>query len=94
MPNVRKLLHIEGPAELDLATLDEFAGRLANAVAEHPDLLIVDLTRAEFVSVVGVEVIRDTQRVLADRGGRLRVEHASRQVQHLLSLSGADVELC
>ena len=65
-----------------------------SSIGNCAKLLIVDLTRAEFVSVVGVEVIRDTQRVLADRGGRLRVEHASRQVQHLLSLSGADVELC
>lgn len=92
MTNVRKLLHIEPPRELDVATIDAFAERLENALGEGPDLLVVDFTRVEFVGAVGVELLRDIQQALAERGGRLRVAHASWQVRQLLSLSGADFE--
>lgn len=92
MSNVLKLLRVEPPTELDVVTVDEFAETLENALGEGPDVLVVDFTRVEFVSAVGVELLRDIQQALSARGARLRVTRASWQVRQLLSLSGADFE--
>ena len=92
MSNVRKIAHVEPPAELDLTSVDEFADRLENALAQTPDVLVVDFTNVEFVGAVGAELLRDIQEVLAEHGGRLRVMHANWQVRHLLALTGAEFE--
>lgn len=81
MSNVRKIVHVQPPSEVDLATVDAFASRLEIAIAQAPDVLVVDFTHVEFVGAVGVELLRDFQEALAQQGGRLRIAHANWQVR-------------
>jgi len=90
--NVRKIIHLDPPAELDLSTIDEFAEKVDEALAQAPDVLVVELGGVEFVGVVGVEYLRDVQDVLAQQGARLRVQHADWHIRRLLELTGRDFE--
>jgi anti-anti-sigma factor len=86
--NVRKIIHVEPPAEIDLATLERFSEEIDRALRQAPDVLVVDCVGVQFMGAGGVEVLRSARDHLGERGGRLRLLHAEPHIQRVLDLDG------
>lgn len=73
--------------ELDLATADTFAARLATALGERPELVVADLSEVTFMDSTGVAVLVRA-RWQAERADVRFVVVASAPVQGVVDLCG------
>jgi len=85
-------MHIEGrtariafSGELDALTAKNLQLR-APIPLDHLDRLVLDLTALEYVDVTGVREIRRMKAVVDDCGGRVEINGANADVQHLLDM--------
>ena len=88
MGDVRRVIHIEPPAEIDLVTAERFTETIDSALRQDPDVLVVDCAGVQFMGTVGVAVLRGAREHLVERGGRLRIIHADPHIQRMLDLEG------
>lgn len=81
--------------EVDIATLPRFAALFQAALAAEPELVVVDLGRAEFLALCAVPVLERTASALADRNARLVVRDVSRSARRLFRAAemSSDVEV-
>ncbi|MDQ1697056.1 MAG: hypothetical protein QOJ03_2409 [Frankiaceae bacterium] len=87
MSNVRKVIMVNPPAEVDVFSAPGFADEISVAVEADPDVLVIDCAHVSFMDTAGIDVIRSAQSVMAGRGGRLRVRHAAPHLRILLDLA-------
>lgn len=88
MSNVRRVIHIEPPVEIDLVTAEQFTDAIESALRQDPDVLVVDCEGVRFMGTVGVAVLRGAREHLSERGARLRILHAEPHIQRMLDLEG------
>ena len=79
--------------EIDLAAVDAVDKDLRSAVAQEPQLLIVDLRGVEFMDSSGLRLVLRLDQDQRDRGARLVVVRGGRRVARVLELTGADRQL-
>lgn len=58
------------------------------ALPDDVTTLVLDLDECPFVSSAGLREILRTQKRMTARQGRLRLDHVSREVQHILEMTG------
>ncbi|WP_185981653.1 STAS domain-containing protein [Skermania sp. ID1734] len=82
LPGSALILRISG--DIDLATVEETAAILDDATAQlpPPDLVIVDLCAASFLSVAGVRALERFASTAAERGVRTRLVAQGGTVVH------------
>ena len=74
--------------ELDLSTASELAAAMDGARGH--DLVLVDLSKCEFIDSTGIAVILEACRSLEAEGKRLGMVGAQGQVLRILSLTGLE----
>jgi anti-sigma B factor antagonist len=80
---------LELHGELDLGSAPEFERQLAEAEAEKPGRLLIDLGNLRFMDSTGLALMLRAQQTSQDNGHRLCLRPGSPQVQRLLELTGA-----
>ena len=74
--------------ELDLASADALRRQLHEALAEAPELLVLDLSDVSFLDSSGIAVIVSVFKAQRDRGARLHVVNPQPTVRRALELVG------
>jgi anti-anti-sigma factor len=74
--------------DLDLATVARMRERLEDALATHPERLVVDLSSCPFVDASALAMLLEVHRRLSRAGGVLTLRGCSPRVLRLLSLTG------
>ncbi|MBE2315653.1 STAS domain-containing protein [Solirubrobacter sp. CPCC 204708] len=64
---------IAPPAELDIATVDEFRVALADALSDGADGLVIDLSEVKFIDSTGLSAILHAQSKLKRDGRRMAI---------------------
>jgi anti-anti-sigma factor len=75
--------------DLDMVTVEGLRALLAEASADRPDQLVVDLSDVGFVDVLSLSAILAAADMLRDRGGRLVVRGASASMRRICGLLNA-----
>jgi anti-anti-sigma factor len=76
--------------EADASTVDQLRDALIAQLPPDVRRVIVDLSGLCFIGSLGVHVLLDAARILADRGGSLVLISPAPIVARILSLTGAD----
>jgi len=76
--------------ELDMVTVDGLRGLLAQACADTPHKVVVDITDVPFVDVLSLSTILAAADALRERGACLIVAGASRSVRRVFSVLNAE----
>jgi anti-sigma B factor antagonist len=79
--------------ELDLASAPALEDELERAVANSPDIVIVDLRALEFIDSTGLGLLIKAHRQAEAAGRRFAIVRGQRQVQRLLGVTGIDQRL-
>ncbi|HEY5317850.1 MAG TPA: STAS domain-containing protein [Solirubrobacteraceae bacterium] len=79
---------LELAGELDLESAPELDRRLRELEAANPVLLLIDLSRLEFMDSSGLAVIVRAGRAARTNGHRLSLRRGTAQVQRLFELTG------
>jgi len=87
----RLVLRVEG--ELDLSTVDQFAGALDDALEAEPGEIVLDLRDLHFIDSSGVGAYVTAYRRARSRQVRLRIGDRSPAVARVLELSGVEEAL-
>lgn len=74
--------------EVDMMTTPELGARLRQELAGAPALLVVDLSKVQFLGSSGLAVLVETGDSAAERGLRLRLVCSSREVLRPLEATG------
>lgn len=74
--------------ELDLASAAELRAQLEKVAADHPPVLVVDLTETSFVDSSGLGAIAGGLRAQRQHGGSLEVIGCAPHVQRVFEISG------
>ncbi|WP_430332780.1 STAS domain-containing protein [Rhodococcus sp. ACT016] len=89
-------LVVEFTANLDLSTLQSFRCAFSNLVDEVTsdgfstgDLIIVDLSRIDFVSIDATSALVDAKKLVFDRGIDFKLVTSTRGVERALAATGA-----
>lgn len=82
------VVHVAG--EIDLVTEGEFRESVRQALAEHPDRLVLDLSDLRFMSSSGLKVLLEARG--SSSGTDLRLV-ATEAVTHPMTIVGADMTL-
>ena len=82
---------VEGEADVAAApTLEE---HLAAALAEGPEILLVDLTATTFVDSTAIRALVEAQHAAREAGGSLRLVSQDPRITNTLGYAGVDREL-
>lgn len=87
MPEPTRVLVVVPPAEIDAATIPEFAERVQRQLEQFPDVLVIDFVDVDFAGAAAVEVLVYAMSVLDSYGGALRIRNVSPALRRLLALS-------
>ena len=87
----RVTVALEG--ELDMSGTDRLKAAFEQAEEPRGALLILDLSKLDFIDSTGLETILHAARRSAENGGRLIVARPSRYVRRLLELTAIDQSL-
>jgi len=79
--------------EVDLAAAEAVEERIRTALADEPDVVVLDLRGVEFLDSSGLRVVLALDRAQRDRGARLVVVRGGRRVARVMELTGADRQL-
>ena len=79
--------------EIDLSTVAEVQARLDEAVADAPEVLLLDMREVTFLDSSGLRMLLRLDRRQREQGRRLVVVPGGRRVARVLELTGADREL-
>ena len=79
--------------EVDLAASEAVEERIRTALADEPDVLVLDLRHVDFLDSSGLRVVLSLDREQRDRGARLVVVRGGRRVARVMELTGADRQL-
>lgn len=75
--------------EVDMRTVDQFAGAVDTAFAGDVRAVILDISRIDFFGVAGVHVLAKAQRLAASTGRELRVVvDEQRLLVHVIAVAG------
>ena len=74
--------------ELDASTIDAFDATIDDVVAKGGRLIVLDLTRVEFLDSSGLRGIVRASNLLGDLDGRLTVAGLSGAAERVLELTG------
>ena len=74
--------------DLDLATVARMRERVEEALSQHPDRLVLDLSQCPFVDASALAMLLEAHRRMARSGGVLTLRGCSPRVLRLLSLTG------
>jgi anti-anti-sigma factor len=80
---------LELHGELDLGSAPELERQLAEAEAEKPGRLLIDLGNLSFMDSTGLALMLRAQQTAQDNGHQLCLRPGSPQVQRLFELTGA-----
>jgi anti-sigma B factor antagonist len=80
---------LELHGELDLGSAPELERQLAEAEAEKPGRLLIDLGNLSFMDSTGLALMLRAQQTAHDNGHQLCLRSGSPQVQRLFELTGA-----
>jgi anti-sigma B factor antagonist len=87
----RSVVELRG--ELDLSGTDRLRVALEQAEEPPTGLLVLDLSRLDFIDSTGLEVVLRAARRAHDNGRRLIVARPSKYVRRLLELTAIDQSL-
>jgi anti-anti-sigma factor len=87
----RSVLRLQG--ELDASNRDCLHNAISSALANHPPLLVVDLSGLDFTDCAGLSVLVCAHKHLAGCGHRLVISGAKPAVRRLLHLTDLDAYL-
>jgi anti-anti-sigma factor len=87
----RATLELRG--ELDMSGTDRLRVALEQAETPPTGLLVLDLSKLDFIDSTGLEVLLRAARRAHDAGGRLIVARPSRYVRRLLEMTAIDQSL-
>jgi anti-sigma B factor antagonist len=79
--------------ELDMSGTDRLQAAIDQAEDPPSGLLVLDLSRLDFIDSTGLEVLLRAARRAHDSGGRLIVARPSRYVRRLLEMTAIDQSL-
>jgi stage II sporulation protein AA (anti-sigma F factor antagonist) len=79
--------------ELDMSGVDRAREAIDQAETGSTGLLVLDLSRLDFLDSTGLEVILRAARRASDSGRRLIVQRPSRYVRRLLEMTAIDQSL-
>ena len=80
------VLHPSG--ELDLSTVDAFRRDVRAALADQPELLVIDLGDVTFLDSSGIAVLASARKAQRDRQGVLQVVNPQPIVRRTIELVG------
>jgi anti-anti-sigma factor len=84
---------VELRGELDMSGTDRLRSAIEQAEQPPTGLLVLDLSKLDFIDSTGLEVVLRAARRAHDAGGRLVVARPSRYVRRLLELTAIDQSL-
>jgi anti-sigma B factor antagonist len=79
--------------ELDLAVADELAHVLHRALAQRPNILVLDLSGVTFVDCAGIRAVVAAQRQTAAHAAHLSIIPAPERVHQVFVLAGVAASL-
>ena len=84
---------LRAAGELDLAGVDMLERAVGRASDSSATLIVLDLSRLEFIDSAGVSLLLRLDATSRANGDRLRLVRGSRAVQRVLEVTGADGRL-
>lgn len=87
------LAHISVAGEIDLATAGKLRDAIAEALAERPERLILDLEGVTFADSQLVHLVEDARRLMGESPSSVLLVGARRGVRHVLAICDLD-HLC
>lgn len=88
MTTTAPVVEVEVVGDLDLGSVARVRESLHEALAGHPQQLVVDLSRCSFVDASALAMLLDVHRRAHRGGGVLTLRGCSPRVLRLLSLTG------
>jgi anti-sigma B factor antagonist len=82
------LLEVAG--EIDMATAPRLGAAIDAALGDRPDLLVIDLTKVEFLGSAGLSVLMTGQQAAAAQSTQLRVVAAGSVTARPIQITGLD----
>jgi anti-anti-sigma factor len=83
-----RVVWLEG--EVDLSTVASLVEALDVAIADRPDLLLIDLRNVSFLDSTGLRSLLDAQEACRAIDCRLLLMRGSRPVERLMQIAGVD----
>ncbi|MBM7492283.1 anti-sigma B factor antagonist [Micromonospora luteifusca] len=81
---------VEVVGDLDMSTTPELRDQLRKLVESEPQVVVVDLTRVEFMDSSGLGVLVVAYKDLRERNARLALAGVSQPVRTVLSITSVD----
>lgn len=76
------------PRRFDYDSAPLIENELRAAIGRHPEQVLFDFTRTEYISSAGVKVLLSTAHSLKDRGGQVALSSLCHQVLYILEIAG------
>jgi anti-anti-sigma factor len=83
-----RVIWLEG--EVDLSTIASLVEALDIAIADHPEVLLIDLRNLSFLDLTGLRSLLDAQEACRAIDCRLLLMRGSRPVERLMQIAGVD----
>lgn len=83
----RNVAVIRVAGELDVASAGRLEQEVANASAEGPSTVVIDLSRIDFMDSTGLRALLGSQALTASAGQRFVLLRGPEQVERLLTLT-------
>lgn len=86
-----RIVRAEG--ELDLHTAPTLQAEVDAALEHNPPLIVIDLTKVDFMDSTGLSVIVATVAAMRERGGEVRVVTGADKITKVFTLTGVDQQV-
>jgi anti-sigma B factor antagonist len=79
--------------ELDLHTAPTLQAEIDSALAQNVALIVVDLSKVDFMDSTGLSVIVSTVASMREQGGEVRVVTGADKIRKVFTLTGVDQQV-
>jgi anti-anti-sigma factor len=76
------------PRRFDFDSAPQVEKELQPVIAEHPERILFDFAKTEYISSVGMRAILSLSRSLRDGGGTIALSSLCRQVEYIFEITG------
>ena len=82
------IIIISLPRRFDFDSAPLVENALKPVIAQHPERVLFDFSKTEYISSAGVRVLLGTSRALKEGGGKIALSSLCHQVMYILEIAG------
>jgi anti-sigma B factor antagonist len=84
---------VRAEGELDLHTAPTLQAEIDSVLEQQPGLIVVDLSKVDFMDSTGLSVIVATVAAMRQQGGEVRVVTGADKITKVFTLTGVDQQV-